>query len=276
MQCKLVGAFDKDNDLTGLHARLSGQSILAVVRPAIVEQQKGRDRPYCLVCRGGRVRLRVSAFRTCWSTIPCATRTCLRVLARRKRQPKRDLLECFMDELAHAVGQDALEFRRKLMTKRATWPFSTRWPSASADRRRKASIALPHEVLRQLCRRRGGNLIVDGNRVKIHRIVGATDCTYAVNPAQIDRQVAGSFVYGLSALFYRDAPSRTAASCRRTSIPTTRCASPKCRRSKRSSCRPEAASWGSVGEPTICVAAPAVLNAYFRATGQRHASVPVA
>src|SRR5687768_9736196 len=43
MQCKLVGAFDKDNNLTGLHMRLSGQSILAAVRPAIVEQQKGRD-----------------------------------------------------------------------------------------------------------------------------------------------------------------------------------------------------------------------------------------
>ena len=30
----------------------------------------------------------------------------------------------------------------------------------------------------------------------------ATDPGYAVNPAQIERQVAGSFVYGLSALFY--------------------------------------------------------------------------
>ena len=39
-------------------------------------------------------------------------------------------------------------------------------------------------------------------KIKIHRIVGATDPGHAVNPAQIDRQVAGSFVYGLSALFY--------------------------------------------------------------------------
>src|SRR5439155_18764048 len=43
MQCKLVGAFDKDNELTGLHMRLSGQSILASLRPQILEQQKGRD-----------------------------------------------------------------------------------------------------------------------------------------------------------------------------------------------------------------------------------------
>ncbi len=33
--------------------------------------------------------------------------------------------------------------------------------------------------------------------------------------------------------------------------------------------------WGGVGESTICVAAPAVLNAYFRATGQRIRSFPL-
>ena len=43
-----------------------------------------------------------------------------------------------------------------------------------------------------------------GNSVKIHRIVAATDPGYAVNPAQIERQVSGSFVYGLSALFYQE------------------------------------------------------------------------
>jgi isoquinoline 1-oxidoreductase beta subunit len=43
MQCKLVGGFDAANNLTGVHMRLSGQSILKEVRPAIVEQQKGRD-----------------------------------------------------------------------------------------------------------------------------------------------------------------------------------------------------------------------------------------
>jgi len=34
-------------------------------------------------------------------------------------------------------------------------------------------------------------------------------------------------------------------------------------------------AWGGVGEPTICVAAPAVLNAYFKATGQRIRSFPL-
>src|SRR3989441_1677900 len=41
MQCKLIGAFDANNNLTGLHMRLSGQSILADVRPEAL--QNGKD-----------------------------------------------------------------------------------------------------------------------------------------------------------------------------------------------------------------------------------------
>jgi isoquinoline 1-oxidoreductase beta subunit len=33
--------------------------------------------------------------------------------------------------------------------------------------------------------------------------------------------------------------------------------------------------WGGIGEPTICVAAPAVMNAFYRATGKRIRSVPL-
>jgi isoquinoline 1-oxidoreductase beta subunit len=117
---------------------------------------------------------------------------------------------------------------------------------------------------------------VTAGKIKVHRIVGGTDCTYAVNPAQIDRQVAGSFVYGLSALFYQECTVKDGAieqtnfhdynSMRIAEMPKVE-----------SVIVPSAGAsrWGGVGEPTICVAAPAVLNAYFKATGQRIRSFPL-
>ena len=190
-------------------------------------------------------------------------------------------LECFMDELAHAVGQDALEFRRKLMTKH---PRNLAVLNAVAERIGWGKPA-PQGIYRGLAHMKSyGSYVagaaeisvVDGNKIKIHRIVGATDCTYAINPAQIDRQVAGSFVYGLSALFYQECTVEdgrivqtnfdTYNSMRIAEMPKVEAI-----------LMPAGGSgpWGGVGEPTICVAAPAVLNAYFRATGQRIRSFPL-
>ena len=169
-------------------------------------------------------------------------------------------------------AQDPLEFRRKLISS----PSISRVLNAVAERdrlehagaARRLSRPRPEHGLWQL---RGGLRRSLGRRqggVKIHRIVAATDPGYAVNPAQIERQIAGSFVYGLSALLYGESPSRTAPSSRPTSTPTT------CMRiaeMPKVECivMPSGGFWGGVGEPTICVAAPAVLNAIFAATGKR-------
>ena len=105
-------------------------------------------------------------------------------------------------------------------------------------------------------------------------MVAATDCGTAVNPAQIERQIAGSFVYGLSALFYQECTINggrveeenfdTYDSMRMAQMPKVE-----------SIVMPSGGFWGGVGEPTICVAAPAVLNAFFNATGERIRSFPL-
>jgi isoquinoline 1-oxidoreductase beta subunit len=277
-QCKLVGAFDASNNLTGLHMRLSGQSILSAVRPEAL--QEGRDP---LVFQGlnpsGEFALGYSvpnllidhAMRN--THIPPGFWRGVNI------NQNAIYIECFIDELAHAVGQDALEFRRKLMSKH---PKHLAVLNAVAERAGWGTPA-PQGVYRGLAQMMAFNSYVaacaeisvtDGNKVKVHRIIGATDPGYAVNPAQIERQVSGSFVYGLSALFMEECTVKdgrivqenfhTFDSMRIAQMPKVE-----------SIVMPSGGFWGGIGEPTICVAAPAVLNAFFNATGRRIRSVPL-
>ena len=64
-QCKMVGAFDKDNNLTGLHMRISGQSILASVFP-VAHGKDGKDPVDVPGPQSRRARRRsATACRTC-------------------------------------------------------------------------------------------------------------------------------------------------------------------------------------------------------------------
>jgi isoquinoline 1-oxidoreductase beta subunit len=187
-------------------------------------------------------------------------------------------LESFMDELAKETGVDPLEFRRRLM---ANHPKHLSVLNAVAERIGWGKPA-PAGQFRGLAQFMGygsyvagaAEVSVDNNKVKVHRIVAATDPGYAVNPAQIERQICGSFVYGLSALFYGECTVKDGAieqtnfdtydSMRIAQMPKVECI-----------VMPTGGFWGGVGEPTICVAPPAVLNAIFAATGKRYRSVPL-
>jgi isoquinoline 1-oxidoreductase beta subunit len=187
-----------------------------------------------------------------------------------------------MDELAQAAGQDELEFRRKLLGKH---PRNLAALNAVAERIGWITPA-PSGVYRGLAHLKAFNAYVaaaaeisverGGNKIKIHRLVAATDPTFAVNPAQIDRQVAGSFVYGLSALFYQECTVKDGA-IEQTNFDTYDSMRIAEMPQVESIIMPSGGSepWGGVGEPTICVAAPAVLNAYFKATGKRIRSFPL-
>ena len=184
-----------------------------------------------------------------------------------------------MDELAHAVGEDPLTFRRKLM---AEHPKHLAVLNAVAERI-GWDTPPPKGVYRGIAQHMAYASYVaaaaeisvtDGAEIKIHRLVGATDPGYAVNPAQIERQIAGSFVYGLSALFYGEITIKdgrveqsnfdTYNSMRIAEMPKVEAI-----------VMPSGGFWGGVGEPTICVAAPAVLNAFYLATGNRVRVVPL-
>jgi isoquinoline 1-oxidoreductase subunit beta len=279
-QCKLVGAFDADNNLTGLHMRISGQSILAAIAPSRLAEG-GRDPITFQGLNPG------GAEGTFGYTIPNLLIDHAMVnppippwFWRGVNNNQNAIyVECFMDELAHAAGQDPLEFRRKLMAKH---PKHLGVLNAVAEKVGWGKPA-PQGIYRGLAQQMGyGSYVAaaaeisvtGGNKVKIHRIVAATDCGHAVNPAQIERQIAGSFVYGLSAAFYGECTVKDGRieqtnfheynSMRISEMPKVE-----------SIVMPSGGFWGGVGEPTIFVAAPAVLNAFFAATGKRIRSIPL-
>ncbi len=281
MQCKLTGGFDAGNNLTGLHMRLSGQSILASVFPARLDNGRdplsfqgllpgngehafGYSVPNLLIDHAMRNPHILPGF---WRGVNINQNAIF--------------IESFMDELAHAVGQDALEFRRKLMSRH---PRNLGVLNAVAERIGWGKPA-PQGVHRGLAHMKAfGSYVAaaaevsvgPGDKLKVHRIVGATNSGYAVNPAQIERQIAGSFVYGLSALFYQECTVKDGR-IEQTNFDTYN--------SMRIAEMPKVEAivmptggnepWGGIGEPTICVAAPAVLNAYFNATGKRIRSFPL-
>lgn len=277
-QCKMTGAFDADNNLVALHYRLSGQSILFSLRPEAL--QNGMDP----VAFQGVAQSGDAAF---GYSVPNL------LIEHAMRNPhvppgfwrgvnvnhNAIYMECFMDELAHAAGQDPLEFRRKLMGKN---PKHLAVLNAVAEKIGWTTPA-PQGVYRGIAQVMGyGSYVAgaaeisvtDGSKIKVHRIVASTDPGYVVNPAQVERQIAGSFVYGLSALFYGGCTVKDGR-IEQTNFDTYNSMRINEMPKVESVMVPSGGFWGGVGEPTIGVAAPAVLNAYFAATGKRIRSVPL-
>jgi isoquinoline 1-oxidoreductase beta subunit len=280
MACKLTGTFDTSKNLTGIHMRLSGQSILAAVRPAVLEQQKGRDP---LVFQG----VAEAGEHAFGYTFP---NLLIDHAMRNTHVPpgfwrgvnanqNAVFFECFIDELAETADMDPVAFRRKYM---GNYPRNLAVLNAVAAKigwnqkpakgvfRGVAQMKAFGSFVAAAC-----ELSVKAGKVKIHRIVAATDPGYAVNPAQIERQVSGSFVYGLSALFEQECTVK-AGRIVQTNFDTFG--------SMRIAQMPKVETiiiegggteWGGIGEPTICVAAPAVLNAIAKATGKRYRTVPL-
>jgi isoquinoline 1-oxidoreductase beta subunit len=277
-QCKLTGAFDADNNLVGLHYRLSGQSILFSVRPDAL--QNGMDpAAFQGVAQSGEAAIGYS--------VPNL------LVEHAMRNPhvppgfwrgvnvnhNAIYMECFMDELAQAAGQDPLEFRRKLMGKH---PKNLAVLNAVAEKIGWGTPA-PQGVYRGIAQVMGyGSYVAgaaeisvtDGSKIKVHRIVASTDPGYIVNPAQVERQIAGSFVFGLSALFYGGCTVKDGR-IEQTNFDTYNSMRINEMPKVESVMAPSGGFWGGVGEPTIGVAAPAVLNAYFAATGKRIRTFPL-
>jgi isoquinoline 1-oxidoreductase beta subunit len=275
-QCRMRAGLDAENQLIGLHVRISGQSILATVNPARMQNGKdplafqslnpggaegafGYNVPNLLIDHAMRNPHVPAGF---WRGV--------------NSNQNAFYIECFMDEVAQAVGDDPFAFRLKYLK-----PKHAAVLKAAAEKAGYGRPA-PQGIYRGIAQVMANasyvaacaEVSVDKGRVKVHRLVGATNCGHAVNPEQIARQVEGSFVYGLSSLLYGECTVRDGR-IEQTNFHDWEVMRLDAMPKVETVVMPDGEFWGGVGEPTISVAAPAVLNAIFAATGKRIRTVPI-
>jgi isoquinoline 1-oxidoreductase subunit beta len=275
-RAKMTGTMDADGNVTGLRMRIAAPSIVAYLVPSLLVN--GVDKiafqgmnpeefgymavPNILIDHAIRTTSVPVGF---WRGVNVNQNTIF--------------MECFVDEMAHAAGKDPLEFRRAMMGKN---PKHRAILDAVAE---KAGWGTPPPpgVYRGMAQNCGFGSFVAAvaevtvsakGELKILRIIAGTDPGYAVNPNQIDAQVDGSFAYGLSAMLY-SANTIDKGRVVEGNFDTYQVARMADMPKVETVLKPSGGFWGGVGEPTIAVAAPAVLNAIFAATGKRIRQLPL-
>lgn len=189
------------------------------------------------------------------------------------------VVETMIDELAAAAGKDPVAFRRGLLAKH---PRELRTLNLAAEKSgwgtplppdRARGIAV-HQSFESVVAHVVEASIEDG-KPRVHRVVSAIDCGFAVNPLTVEAQVQGAIVFGLSAalhgaITFKD--GRVEQSnfhdypvMRMNEMPKVEVHIVPTRE------RPT-----GVGEPGTPPIAPALANALFALTGKRIRRLPIA
>ncbi len=271
--CKMEAGLDDKGELVALKMRIAAPSILQAVAPARLnkdgsdpvafqglnpqgpEGQIGYTIPNLLVEHAMRATHVPPGF---WRGV--------------NNNQNAIWLETFIDEVAKEAGKDPLEFRRAMMKNH---PKHLAVLNAVAEKIGYGTPA-PTGITRGVAQMMGFGSYVAGaaevsisdrGKLKIHRLVMATDCGHVVNPQQVTAQVEGSVAYGLGALLHQAITIRNGR-VEQENFDTYPMVLMEDFPKIETVLAPSGGFWGGVGEPTICVAAPAVLNAIFAATGK--------
>jgi isoquinoline 1-oxidoreductase subunit beta len=187
--------------------------------------------------------------------------------------------ESFIDEMAHAAGEDPYRYRRKLLSNesrrlavldaaagRAGWEN----PAPNGVSR---GIALV-EAYGSLCAQVVEASVSGQGEVRVHRVTAAVDTGHVVNPAILQSQVESAIVYGLTAALYgsitigdgrvQQGNFDDYEMLRIAGMPSVETV-----------LVPSGGFWGGGGEPGVPPLAPALCNAIFAATGKRIRSLPL-
>jgi isoquinoline 1-oxidoreductase beta subunit len=278
-QARMTAGLDADGNVTGMHIRVSGQSINAFVNPASIADGKDRRQLQGLWAEPGDAQLGYTFPNLLMEYAMRNTYVPVGPWRGVNTNQNGVYMECFMDEVAKAAGKDPLELRRALMAKH---PKHLAVLNAAAEKAGWGT-PLPPGRYRGIAQFMGyfsysaavaEVSVSPAGELKVHRMVLALDCGHAVNPRMIAAQVEGSVALGLSATLYGEitidkgravqSNFHDYRSVRLADMPVVETV-----------LVPSLDFWGGVGEPTICVVAPSVLNAIYAATGKPVRDLPI-
>jgi isoquinoline 1-oxidoreductase beta subunit len=279
-QAKMAAGLDDKGNLVGLHVRISGQSINAFTNPALVSSN-GKDMRQLQGYNEtpGDDELGYAAPNMLIEYVMRNTHVPVGAWRGVNTNQNAVYMECFINEVATAAGRDPLEFRRSLMGK---FPKHLAILNAAAEKAEWGK-PLPAGIHRGIAQFNGyGSYsaavaevsVSDAGKLKVHRVVMAVNCGHPVNPGQIEAQCQGSVAFGLTAALYGECPVKdgrmallnfdTYQIMRLAEMPKVEVV-----------IVPTYDFWGGIGEPTISVVSPAVLNAIHAATGKPVRSLPL-
>ena len=278
-QCAMSAGLDAQGNLVGLHVRSSGQSINAWLNPTAIRGGKDTRQLQGWYEEPGDAQLGYDVPNKLIEYVMRNTHVPVGTWRGVNTNQNGYYMEAFIEECARASGKDSLEFRRAMMKNH---PKHLAVLDAVAEKGDWGK-PLPQGVHRGIAQFMGyGSYsaataevsVSPEGKVKVHRMVLALNCGHAVSPDQIAAQVEGSVVYGLSAAFYGECPVDKG---RMTSLnfDTYQVLRINEMPKVETVLVPSYDFWGGVGEPTICVVTPAVMNAIFAATGKPVRSLPL-
>lgn len=188
-------------------------------------------------------------------------------------------IETLIDELADAAGQDPVAFRMGLLgagsreaavltlaAEKAGWTG----PAGGNGRGRGVSVHTSFGTAVAMV----ADVRVEGETIRVEKIVCAVDCGIPINPDVIRAQVEGSVGFGLASVL-REAMTLEGGVPQETNfdryLPTRMSDMPAVEVHIVASETPPS----GIGEPAVPTLAPAIANAVFAATGRRVRSLPL-
>ncbi len=193
-------------------------------------------------------------------------------------------VESFIDELAHAAGQDPLAYRRALLAQNprargvldlAATKFG--WDK-SLDKvdglRIGRGVALGTSMGTLICAILEVGVTAQGE-VRLRRAVAVADCGQVVNPNTVEAQLQGGLVFGLSAALWGEATLKAGA-IEQGNFHDYRVLRMHETPRIEAYTVPSTESPTGIGEPPTAISAPALANAVFAATGVRIRKLPIA